>query len=186
MKKSVLLVALLAASVEVGVHVGGVSAQEVHPFQLSLVTPIQVFPETDGVSGVRLSLLYGRNTTLTGLDVGLVSHTTQEFLGFQIGVVGFAEGTFTGVQDNLLVNRVAGSFEGLQWGLVNSADAGRGGQVGMVNHSLNYRGLQFGLVNYAETIDGVQIGLLNIIKRGGKFPAMIIVNWGSDGGMRNE
>ena len=118
--------------------------------------------------------------------MGLVSHTTQEFLGFQIGVVGLAEGTFTGVQDNLLVNRVAGSFEGLQWGLVNSADVGRGGQVGMVNHSLNYQGLQFGLVNYAEAIDGVQIGLLNIIKRGGKFPAMVIVNWGSGGGTPND
>jgi len=180
------LAALLAACVGTGVHAGYVSAQEVHPFQVSLVSPIQVFPETDGVNGVRLSLLYGKNTTLTGLDVGLVSHTTQEFVGFQIGVVGIAEGTFTGVQDNLLVNRVAGSFEGLQWGLVNSADAGRGGQVGMVNHGVNYRGLQFGLVNYAETIDGLQIGLLNIIKRGGKFPAMIIVNWGSGGGAPND
>ena len=185
MRKSV-LVALLAASAGMCVGAGSASAQEVHPFQVSLVTPIQVFPETDGVSGVRLNLLYGKNTTLTGLDVGLVNHTTQEFLGFQIGVVGLAEGTFTGVQDNFLVNRVEGSFEGLQWGLVNSADAGRGGQVGMVNHSVNYRGLQFGLVNYAETIDGLQIGLLNIIKRGGRFPAMIIVNWGSGGGAPND
>lgn len=185
MRKDV-LVALMAAWVAVGVGVGAGSAQEVHPFQVSLVAPIQAFPEEDGVNGVRLSLLYGKNSTLTGLDVGLVSHTTQEFLGFQIGLVGLAEGTFTGVQDNFLVNRVEGSFEGLQWGLVNSADAGRGGQVGMVNHSVNYRGLQFGIVNYAETIDGLQIGLLNIIKHGGRFPAMILVNWGSGGGAPND
>jgi len=185
MRKSV-LVALLAAWVGAGVDAGSASAQEVHPFQISLVAPIQAFPEEDGVNGVRLSLLYGKNSTLTGLDIGLVSHTTREFLGFQIGIVGLAEGTFTGVQDNFLVNRVEGSFEGLQWGLVNSADAGRGGQVGMVNHSLNYRGLQFGIVNYAETIDGLQLGLLNIIKRGGKFPAMILVNWGSGGGSSND
>jgi len=185
MKKSALVV-LLAAWVGIGVEAGAASAQEVHPFQVSLLAPVQVFPEEDGVKGVRLSILYGKNSTLTGLDVGLVSHTTREFVGFQIGVVGMAEGTFTGFQDNLLVNRVQGSFEGLQWGLVNSADAGRGGQVGMVNHGVNYRGLQFGLVNYAETIDGLQIGLLNIIKRGGRFPAMIIVNWGSGGATPND
>jgi len=185
MKKSALVV-LLAVWVGMGVDPGAASAQEVHPFQVSLVTPIQIFPEADGVKGVRLSVLYGKNSTLAGLDVGLVSHTTSAFVGWQLGVVGIAQGTFTGFQDNILVNRVEGSFEGLQWGLVNSADAGRGGQLGMVNHSVNYRGLQFGLVNYAETIDGLQIGLLNIIKRGGQFPVMIIVNWGSGGGTPND
>jgi hypothetical protein len=38
------------------------------PIQLSLFSPIQLVPEDNAISGVRLSLLYGRNTYVTGLD----------------------------------------------------------------------------------------------------------------------
>ena len=47
------------------------------PIQLALLTPVQLFPETDTVCGVRLNLLYGRNVSVTGLDIGLINHTTQ-------------------------------------------------------------------------------------------------------------
>ncbi|MCP4703426.1 MAG: hypothetical protein GY865_02350, partial [candidate division Zixibacteria bacterium] len=47
------------------------------PVQLSLFNPIQIFPETDGITGVRLNLLYGRNTKVIGVDFGLVNHTTS-------------------------------------------------------------------------------------------------------------
>ncbi|MCP4631734.1 MAG: hypothetical protein GY855_02330, partial [candidate division Zixibacteria bacterium] len=53
-----------------------VMAQE-KPIQLSLFNPIQIFPETDGITGVRLNLLYGRNTKVIGVDFGLVNHTTS-------------------------------------------------------------------------------------------------------------
>lgn len=53
-----------------------VQAEETRPIQLSLVTPIQIFSEDYGITGVRLNLLYGRNATVTGLDLGLVNHTT--------------------------------------------------------------------------------------------------------------
>lgn len=176
MKRTVRLGVLALATL---IGAAPAAAQAERPFQVALFAPIQAFPEQDAIQGIRLSLLYGRNASVTGLDIGLVSSTTRDFLGVQFGVVGIAEGSFTGFQDNWIVNRVAGDFTGLQWGFVNSVDDGRGVQISGVSHARNFRGLQLGLVNYAEALDGVQIGVVNIIKRGGQFPVMVLVNWGS-------
>ena len=62
------------------------------------------------------------------------------------------------------VNYTSGRFEGLMWG--------------PVNYTGHLNGLQLGLVNYAARANGIQIGLVNIIKEGGQFPVMVIVNWG--------
>ncbi len=137
-------------------------AQE-RPVQLSLFAPIQLFPESYAIEGVRLGLLYGRNTSVSGLDIGLVTHTTSgNSMGLQWGFVGLAEGNFTGWQDNF-VNYTKGDFKGLQWGFVNYA-----------NYS---NGLQLGFVNYAMRVKGLQIGLVNVIRQGGAFPVFPIVNW---------
>jgi hypothetical protein len=133
------------------------------PVQLALFAPIQIFPEDTAIKGIRLSLLYGRNVSVTGFDWGLVNHTTTgDFLGVQFGCVGYSEANFTGWQDNF-VNVVKGNFEGLQWGAVN------------YSHYAN--GLQLGFVNYAASMKGIQIGLINIIGQGGAFPVFPIVNW---------
>ena len=136
---------------------------QTRPIQLSLVTPIQIFPETDSIAGLRFNLLYGRNVSVTGLDIGLVNHTTSgTSLGLQYGLVGIVDSDFKGWQD-CGVNVVQGRCEGLQWGLVNYAN--------------DMSGFQFGFVNYARTMKGLQIGLVNIIKQGGQFPVFHIVNW---------
>jgi len=133
------------------------------PVQLSLFTPVQIFNENVPISGVRLNLIYGRSVSVTGLDLGLVNHTTTgKSMGLQYGLVGIADADFVGWQDNA-VNMVKGNFEGIQSGLVNYA------------HYAN--GLQFGFVNYAATMKGLQIGLVNIIGQGGQFPVFPIVNW---------
>lgn len=133
------------------------------PIQLALVTPIQIFPEDYSITGIRFNLLYGRNVAVTGVDFGLINHTTSgETVGVQWGAIGLADGDFVGWQDNI-VNVVRNDFEGLQWGLINYA-----------NHA---SGLQFGLVNYAITLQGLQIGLVNVIKQGGQFPVFPIINW---------
>ena len=133
------------------------------PIQLSLVTPVQIFDESIPISGIRLSLIYGRSVSVTGLDWGLVNHTTTgKSMGVQFGLVGIADADFVGWQDNA-VNIVKNDFEGLQWGLVNYADYANG--------------LQLGFVNYAATMKGLQIGLVNIIGQGGQFPVFPIVNW---------
>ncbi len=137
-------------------------AQE-KPIQLALLAPVQLVSEKNAIAGVRLSLLYGKNTYVTGLDWGLVSHCTSgESKGVQFGLVGMVEGGFTGWQ-NTAVNITKQDFEGFQWGVVNYA--------GHAN------GFQLGLVNYAMTMKGLQIGLVNIIKQGGAFPVFPIVNW---------
>lgn len=135
------------------------------PIQLALFAPVQIFPDTDGIAGLRLNLLYGRNLSVTGLDIGLVNHTTSgDVKGVQWGAVGYVEGGFVGWQSNIanIVNR---DFTGLQFGAFNYAE--------------RLEGLQLGVVNYAESVDGgLQIGLANIITEGGWLPFMIIVNGG--------
>jgi len=133
------------------------------PIQLSLFTPVQIFDENIPISGVRLSLIYGRSVSITGLDWGLVNHTTKgKSMGVQFGGVGIADADYVGWQNNW-VNVVKGDFEGFQWGIVNYA---------------NYaNGFQLGFVNYAATMKGLQIGLVNIIGQGGQFPVFPIVNW---------
>lgn len=133
------------------------------PIQLSLFSPVQLVSEENAISGVRLSLLYGRNTHVTGLDWGLVSHSTSGMSkGVQFGLVGLIDADFTGFQGTS-VNITKGNFEGFQWGFVNYAGHASGFQLGFVNYALSMRGLQ--------------IGLVNIIKQGGQFPVFPIVNW---------
>lgn len=137
-------------------------AQE-KPIQLSLFNPIQLFPEDNAITGLRLNLLYGKNNTVVGLDLGLVNQNTSGVSkGYQTGLVGLVDADFMGWQNNI-VNIVKGSFEGYQ--------------LGVVNHSDYASGVQLGLVNYARTLKGLQIGLVNIIGQGGQFPVFPIVNW---------
>ena len=133
------------------------------PVQLALFNPLQIVPEDESISGFRLSLIYGRNANMTGLDWGLVTKTTGNFSGVQWGFVGLVDGNFEGWQDNF-VSITNGSFKGLQMGAYNSAD--------FVN------GVQFGLINTAGSMKGIQLGLLNFIKQGGFMPFFPIVNWG--------
>lgn len=136
---------------------------ENRPVQLSLFTPIQIFPENDAITGIRLNLIYGRNASVTGLDWGLVNHTTTgTTTAWQIGVVGLVDTDFTGWQDNH-VNIVKGNFKGFQ--------------SGVFNYARSATGFQLGIVNYAESMNGLQIGIVNIIGEGGAFPVLPIVNW---------
>jgi hypothetical protein len=136
------------------------------PIQLALFTPVQIFPESTPITGVRLSLIYGSNVKMSGLDVGLVNHIGEESsVGAQFGVVGIADGDYTGWQNNW-VNICKEDFEGFQYGVVNS--------------SYHASGLQLGVYNYARTLNGLQIGLINVIKQGGRFPVFPIVNWSVD------
>ncbi len=145
------------------IFTGEIKAQD-KPIQLALFNPIQIFDESTSITGVRLSLIYGKNASVSGLDWGLVNHMTSgTSTGVQFGLVGIVETNFVGWQDNF-INITKGKFEGLQFGCVNYA--------GTVS------GVQIGLVNYAANMTkGLQIGLVNIIKQGGQFPVFPIVNW---------
>ncbi|SYZ72936.1 conserved exported hypothetical protein [Candidatus Zixiibacteriota bacterium] len=153
---------LALSAMAIMIAISPVAAKD-RPIQLALISPIQLYPATDAVSGIRLSLIYGKNTSITGFDWGLVNHTTSgKSTGVQFGLVGLSDADFSGWQGNA-INIVQGNFEGLQWGFVN--------------HAYYANGLQLGFVNYARKLKGLQIGLVNIIKEGGAFPVFPIVNW---------
>jgi len=133
------------------------------PIQLALFNPVQIFPENTSISGIRLSLLYGKNVSVGGLDWGLVNETTSgQSVGWKLGLVGLNSGSFVGLQ-TCFVNLTEGSAEGVQWGFYN--------------HAGRMSGFQLGLVNECGSMNGIQIGLVNIIKAGGQFPVFPIVNW---------
>lgn len=139
------------------------AAAEEKPVQLSLVTPLQIVPEEDSINAIRLNLLYGRNASVRGLDLGLINHTTTGLSkGLQTGFVSLADADFLGLQYSV-VNVTRNDFEGMQWGFVN--------------YAAKAHGLQLGFFNYAETMHGLQIGLINVIREGGALPVLPIVNW---------
>ncbi len=150
-------------------------AGEAKPVQLALFNPAQLFREDVAVQGVRLSLIYGKNTDVSGLDWGLVSHTTGNSVAWQTGGLGLVEGNFQGLQSNW-INITRGKCEGVQWGVFNQAGSGHGLALGFVNVAKDMRGVQVGFVNITETMHGLQIGLANIIEKG-DHPFLPIVNW---------
>jgi hypothetical protein len=152
------------------------AAQE-KPIQLSLFTPVQIVPETEGVSALRLNLIYSVNRSVKYLDWGLVNVTSGgPSAGVQWALVAINKGSFTGWQA-AGASITQGRFKGLQSGWFTSAKRGEGVQWGLVNTAEYWNGLQFGFVNWAQRLHGVQIGLINIIKTGGQFPFFPLVNW---------
>jgi hypothetical protein len=145
------------------------------PIQISLFNPVQIVKADKPVSGLRIDLIYGKNTDVTGLDWGLVNHDTGSGHAFQWGAFNYVEKDFTGWQDGW-VNMTKGEFTGLQWGLFNQSQSFHGLAVGAINVTKNARGVQVGLVNMTETMHGLQIGVGNIIQKG-KIPFLPIVNW---------
>lgn len=132
------------------------------PVNLSIITPVSLARAEDSVNGFRFNLIYGRNTSVKVVDIGLVNHTTTLSSGLQWGFVNYNEGAESGLQiATLNINK--GTTRGLQWASINYAE--------------NAAGLQVALVNFARHLDGVQIGAVNIIKEGGMFPVMVIANW---------
>ena len=143
--------------------------------QLSLVPSIQIFDETTDIGGVRI-MIYGQNRNVTGLDFGLGGRVTGDFVGLQWMIVGLIDGVGKGWQSNYAYNR-AGTFYGIQSGVVNQGDDMTGFQLGFVNYNRRMSGFSLSIVNYAEELDGLQIGLLNIAKNAKGHSILPIVNW---------
>jgi hypothetical protein len=157
------ILSLLFVCILLALSAKNISAQD-KPVQLALFNPIQIFDENTSITGLRINILYGKNTRITGFDWGLVNQTTSgTSQGVQWGCVNLDGDSFVGWQSGA-VNLTDGSFEGLQWGFVNSAGTVNGVQIGFVNYAANMK-------------KGLQIGLVNIIKHGGQFPVFPIVNW---------
>ena len=155
----------------------GFADPEGEPFQLALFHPLQIREETASITALRLNLIYGKNVSVTGLDIGIANHCTGgQSVGLQYGLVGLIQGDFMGWQDNA-ISIIDGKFTGFQSGLYNHCGQGEGFQMGFVNRATDMRGFQLGLVNYTETMYGLQIGLVNIIQRKETLPVFVIANW---------
>jgi hypothetical protein len=157
-----------------------VYAQETKPINLALFDPVQIFKKDIPIKGFRFNLIYGNNSAMTGVDIGLANWVTGETVGIQWGVINYTMGDFTGWQSSP-VQKVGGHMLGLQSGWLASINAsGKGLQASGVTISDDYIGLQLGVVNYAVELHGIQIGLINIIKNGGMLPFFPIFNFSFD------
>lgn len=118
------------------------------PVQLSV--PGKNFPGGD-VKGGRLSLLYGKSSDATGLNVSVLGLSqVDDFKGLQLGL-------FLGA------TRVDGDFTGVSASLFNwQKGVSKGVNFGLVNYTRDMRGVNLGLVNYSEERGVVDLGLLNV------------------------
>ncbi len=177
--RRLLISASLAVTAGLSAPASHLQAQTIEPFEFALFSPLQIRGPDTNINFIRLSLLYGENVSVRGLDVGLLSwNTGGESEGLQYSLIGYVQGDFVGWQSAWLAGIVDGTFTGLQGPAgYNHAATGRVFQIGFGNTADDVSGVQFGLVNVAENLRGVQIGLMNIIESKTTFSFLPIVNW---------
>ena len=160
---------------------------------VSLFTPVSLAKAEDAVTAFRLNLVYGRNTSVKYVDVGLVNHTTagpsglgdrdlnvvqlgavninkRVFVAGQAGAVNFNAGEATTLFQfgAINVNRLA-AYSLIQWGGVN-ATAGE-----MVSW------LQLGAINVDGGIKGLQVAAININQNTAKGVQLSGINYAANG-----
>jgi hypothetical protein len=164
----------------------------VTPLGIAIMPPVELPPQDFTVVGARVSVIYGENYNMYGVDLGAIGNVTdQNFVGIGVsGVFNYNKGesTILGLQaagiTNVNVNktRIVGlqvaaglnsnqaesSIVGLELGLVNYAPFTHimGIQAGLYNRAHVVTGFQIGLINVADNLQGIQIGLANINHQG--------------------
>ena len=96
--------------------VGSSQVKANNVFQLALFPPAQIVNEAEHISGLRLQI-YGKNTDVKGVDLGIVNQSTGIFSGVALGGAQLVGGDFTGIGLGL-IQRVGGNFKGIGLGLV--------------------------------------------------------------------
>ncbi|MFA6569284.1 MAG: hypothetical protein WCS96_13815 [Victivallales bacterium] len=167
------------------VLVSGVAMAETKPFNLSLTPDVAVYPRTDTIEGLTLSV-WGENQQ-TSLALGIANGTVGDSAGLSWGFILDYADKYKGIQW-AAINYTKDSFLGWQSGFVDYTwGTMMGLQAGVVNYAGRVTGLEFGIVNYTEDVDaGLQIGIVNIVRNNKSWfsdlpnslaPAMIFVNW---------
>ena len=148
------------------------------PFQLAIAPgAAQVFSKETPVHGLRISVLYGIQSEVVGLDVGLFNQT-DSMTGIGVGLCNMTQGNGAGIQLGAGCSDVEGDFVGIQAGLFNQVRGQISGfQVGLANGAESGTGLMIGLVNRTDSMRGLQIGVLNWNKNG-FLPLFPIFNFG--------
>ncbi|PWU20828.1 MAG: hypothetical protein C5B49_03620 [Bdellovibrio sp.] len=176
-----------------GILFSSMSAQGAFsPVSLSILPPIEFPPDDFTVTGVRASLLWGKQRDIYGLDFGLLGNITElTFAGVAVsGMFNITHGTTTalglqlaglanyntnkthvfGLQAALLnINEAESAVVGVQLAPLANLSAHTkvyGLQVSVYNKAEDVYGFQIGLVNFADHLHGIQIGLLNFNSNG--------------------
>ena len=125
------------------------------------------FPDDPDVSGIRLSLLHGRNQSTRGIDFGLLSMsetTTMSGISF-IGGVHRLHGDMSGGATFNVVNVHEGRDRGFNGAFVNLLTQPDGAfTVGFLNVARGATLVDLGGINVSEG-SVVQIGFLNVTSR---------------------
>ena len=139
-------------------------------------------PDTPDVDGIRLSIIYGKNSTMSGLDLGFFSMSESKSLSgaaFVFGVHRLTGGMDGGAAFSLVnlhkgndsglnaafVNMVESADSAVELGFVNIASGTTLVDIGALNVA-DRSTAQFGLVNVAKRIDGFQLGFINVAENG--------------------
>lgn len=149
------------------------------PFQFA--APGLRAPDDPQVTGIRFTVIEGRNERVRGVDLGFVALSqTGDVTGLQaVFGVGRLTGDLTGIA-HAFVNLHEGTDRGLNAAAVNLVETmDAGANVAWVNvvdgysmvdaGGLNVSGrstVQLGFVNITERIEGVQLGFLNLAENG--------------------
>lgn len=138
-------------------------------------------PDDPAVEGVRFSLFHGKNTDMSGFDLGLASFSESENRSGLAIVLGLSKttGKSSGLNSGLVVLH-AGEATGVNAAFINQIDTlSSGANIGFLNITKGYSSLdisgiavsdrstvQIGFVNITKKIEGVQLGFLNIAENG--------------------
>jgi hypothetical protein len=174
------------------------------PVAIGIVPPVAFPPSDFSITGARVSLIYGDQRDIFGLDLGVIGNITrQSFVGIGVsGLFNITHGPTTvlglqlaglmnyttekthvfGVQVAGLVNQntAVSSVTGLQLALAANLSEHTdiyGFQIGLYNKAQSVYGFQIGLVNVANSLHGLQIGLINFHQTG-LFAVSPILNVG--------
>lgn len=155
-------------------------AQADAPVQLALWPPdLQVVDAENRITGLRLNI-YGRNSGMNGVDLGLLHETTGNFGGLAIGLSNRDDGYMHGVTLSYGYVRVTGDAVGWVHGKVGVVHGNlcglRTGWIGWLDgevhgvqidaiygHATKHiSGVQLGLINRSASVKGLQFGLVNL------------------------
>lgn len=157
-------------------------AEDCMPLQISLLPSVQLVSKENTICGARLNLLWGENTSVTGIDAGLANVTgslkgieigglnwlsnsaKEESWGVQLAGINYVgDSSFSGVQVGFLNGGSSkASMAGIQAGVMNIWEGEINGiQLGGINGGSNAKGLQIAVYNDARDITGLQIGFFN-------------------------
>jgi len=149
------------------------------PLQLALWPPVQLVPAENPITGLRLNI-YGRNSAMHGLDLGLLHETTGDFGGLGLGLSNREDGYMHGVQLSYGYIRISGNAVGWVHGKVGVVHGDlcglRTGWIGWLDGEVHgvqidaiygrvgthISGVQFGLINRSASVKGLQMGLVNL------------------------